>query len=95
MAAQGQRSERKLRSSTTRYVLGRRVQGRQDPPLKYFNTHLGDLDTPRQLVEYAGATAAAETVHIVSEDENYRLLGAQGFIFFPTLAWQVSPCWDV
>ncbi len=41
-------------------------------------------------MEYAGATAAAETVHIVSEDENYRLLGAQGFIFFPTLAWQVA-----
>ncbi len=67
----------------------RRVQGRQDPPLQYFNTHLGDMDTPRQLVEYARATAAAETVHIVSEDENYRLLGAQGFIFFPSADWQV------
>ena len=46
-------------------------------------------------MEYAGATAAAETVHISSDEDDFRLLGAHGFIYFPTLDWQVLIRWHM
>ena len=67
-----------------------RVQGRRDPSLTHFNTASGEFDTPRRLVEYSAVMAGAHTIHVPGDDDDHRLLGAQGFIFFPTLDWQVG-----
>ena len=71
-------------------VVNDRVKGRQDPPLKYFSTRHGDFDTPRHPVQYSRGMAAEETVHVVGDNDDYRMLGAEGFVYFPTLDWQVS-----
>ena len=45
-------------------------------------------DRTRTLVEYGDAEQAAMTVHFRSDNE-YRLFGTPGFIYYPTIEWQV------
>jgi hypothetical protein len=58
------------------------------PPLEEWIVMNLDEDRTRQEVEYGDAEQAATTVHFRSDNE-YRLFGTPGFIYYPTIGWQV------
>ena len=58
------------------------------PPFAEWIVMNADPERTRTLVEYGVAEQAAMTVHFRSDNE-VRLFGTPGFIYYPTIEWQV------
>ena len=58
------------------------------PPFEEWIVMNADPDRTRDLIEYGDAERAATTVHFRSDDK-VRLFGTPGFIYYPTIEWQV------
>ncbi len=58
------------------------------PPFSEWIVMNADPSRTRGVVEYGEAERAAMTVHFRSDNE-VRLFGTPGFIYYPTIEWQV------